>query len=238
MQDETLFIADLHLDSSHPEISKLFLGFLDTDARKSDALYILGDLFEVWLGDDDNNPEHRKVIKAIKQLTSQGTSVYIQHGNRDFLIGSRFESLTGCQLLPDPSVIELYGNRILLMHGDLLCTDDIDYQQFRQQVRDPDWIRKTLQLPLKKREQIAKNLRKQSQQHTQTKPEDIMDVNPDTVKQYMQDNNTPMLIHGHTHRPAIHELDNKTRRIVLGDWVTQGSVLRWNRDGYRLQSIR
>lgn len=238
MQDETLFIADLHLDSSHPEIGKLFLGFLDTDAGKSDALYILGDLFEVWLGDDDNNPQHRKVIDAIKQLTMQGTPVYIQHGNRDFLIGSRFESLTGCQLLPDPYVIELYGNRILLMHGDLLCTDDIDYQQFRQQVRDPDWIRKTLQLPLKKRAEIAKNLRQQSQQHIQAKPEDIMDVNPDTVKQYMQDNNTPILIHGHTHRPAIHELDNKTRRIVLGDWVTQGSVLRWNRDGYRLQSIR
>ena len=240
MQEETLFISDLHLDSGHPEIQLQLLKFIEQDAKGSDALYILGDLFEVWLGDDDDNTDHQQTINSLKQLHTQGTPVYIQHGNRDFLLGERFSQLSGCTILPDPCVIDLYGQQVLIMHGDLLCTDDVDYQGFRLQVRNPEWQAQFLQQPLTQRKQIAEGLRQQSRQETRAKTEKIMDVTQTTVDEYMQRFGVQTLIHAHTHRPDIHqwELDGSSRqRIVLGDWFTQGSVLRWNRNGYQLQTL-
>ena len=240
MQGETLFISDLHLDPELPEIQQQFIEFLNHDAKGSDALYILGDLFEVWLGDDDDNPHHLLTIDSLKQLSDQGTPVYIQHGNRDFLIGPQFEKLTGSTLLEDPYLIELHERKIMLMHGDLLCTDDVEYQAFREQVRNPAWQDQTLRLPLSQRRELARGLREQSRQKTQGKSEEIMDVNLSTVDQYMLDHGVTTLIHGHTHRPDIHEWnldDNIYTRIVLGDWYTQGSVLRWDDKAYRLESL-
>ena len=240
MQGETLFISDLHLDSGHPEIQQQLLEFIERGAKGSDALYILGDLFEVWLGDDDDNTDHQQTINSLKRLHTQGTPVYIQHGNRDFLLGERFSQLSGCTILPDPCVIDLYGQQVLIMHGDLLCTDDVDYQSFRRQVRNPEWQAQFLQQPLTQRKQIAAGLRQQSRQETRNKTEQIMDVSQTTVDEYMQRFDVQTLIHGHTHRPDIHqwELDGSSRqRIVLGDWFTQGSVLRWDRDGYQLQTL-
>jgi UDP-2,3-diacylglucosamine hydrolase len=240
MQEETLFISDLHLDSSHPEIQQQLLEFIEQDAKDSDALYILGDLFEVWLGDDDDNSDHHKTIDSLKRLHTQGTPVYLLHGNRDFLLGERFAQLSGCTILPDPSVIDLYGQQVLIMHGDLLCSDDVDYQAFRRQVRNPEWQAQFLQLPLTQRKQIAEDLRQKSQQETQAKTEQIMDVTQATVNEYMQLHDVQTLIHGHTHRPDIHQWDlggHSVQRIVLGDWYTQGSVLRWNKHGYQLQTL-
>lgn len=238
MQGETLFISDLHLDSEHPEIQQQFLQFIEQDAKGSDALYILGDLFEVWLGDDDDNPDNIIVIQKLKQLSDHGTPVYVQHGNRDFLLGKHFEAQSGAKLLPDPHVINLYSQRVIIMHGDLLCTDDIEYQKFRTMVRNPEWQAKTLQLSLAERQILAKNIRLQSQQQTQLKAEDIMDVNQHAVENTLSQHHCQLLIHGHTHRPAIHELkQQQSTRIVLGDWYAQGSVLRWNKNGYKLESL-
>jgi len=240
MQGETLFISDLHLDPEHPQIQQQFIEFLRQDARGSDALYILGDLFEAWLGDDDDNSHHRKTIDNIKQLSDQGTPVFIQHGNRDFLIGKPFEKMSGSTLLTDPFILDLYGQKVMLMHGDLLCSDDVEYQSFRQQVRNPEWQKQILQLPLDSRRELAKDLREKSRQQTQGKAEEIMDVTQSTVNRYMRDNHVHILIHGHTHRPKIHEwqLDGSiTKRIVLGDWYSQGSVLRWNKTGYQLEAL-
>ncbi len=240
MQGETLFISDLHLDSDQPEIQQQLLAFIEQDAKGSDALYILGDLFEVWLGDDDDNADHQRTIDALKQLHSDGTPVYILHGNRDFLLGEQFAQNAHCSILPDPSVIDLYGQQVMIMHGDLLCSDDVAYQAFRQQIRNPQWQAQFLQLPLAQRKQIAEDLRKKSQQETQGKTMDIMDVTQATVDDFMQQYAVHTLIHGHTHRPDIHtwtSKDERMQRIVLGDWYTQGSVLRWDRNEYHLQSL-
>jgi len=239
MQGETLFISDLHLDSAHPEIQQQFLQFIEQDAQGSDALYILGDLFEVWLGDDDDNPDNLVTIQKLKQLTELGTPVYVQHGNRDFLLGSEFETMSGATLLTDPKLINLYGQQALIMHGDLLCTDDIQYQQFRQMVRNPEWQAQTLSTSLDTRKELAKKIRSKSQQEMQEKTEDIMDVNQQTVDETLSKYDCHLLIHGHTHRPTIHNQGDprQATRIVLGDWYEQGSVLRWNKNGYNLESL-
>jgi len=240
MQGETLFISDLHLDSEHPEILQQFLTFLQQDAKGSDALYILGDLFEVWLGDDDDNSDNQVTIEALNDLRRSGTPIYLQHGNRDFLIGNHFEKNAGCTLLPDPCLIELYSEQVLIMHGDLLCTDDVDYQALRTQVRDPQWQQEILQLPLLARKQFARDLRQKSQQKTRYKSEEIMDVSQATVEQFMQDHDVKTLIHGHTHRPKKHQWVNKStpfQRIVLGDWYSQGSVLRCDKQGMHLETL-
>jgi len=239
MQGETLFISDLHLDTAYPDIQMQFLTFLRQDAAGSDALYILGDLFEVWLGDDDDNPQHQQTIAALNTL-SQQTPVFIQHGNRDFLLGDIFAKNCNATLLPDPAKIDLYGETVLIMHGDLLCTDDTDYQNFRKQVRNPAWQQQVLQQPLSQRRQLAQSLREKSNKSTQQKADDIMDVNEDTVHSYLNDASVHTLIHGHTHRPAIHEFmlkNKKAKRIVLGDWYDQGSVLRYSHDGFRLEVL-
>ncbi|MFZ5595144.1 MAG: UDP-2,3-diacylglucosamine diphosphatase [Pseudomonadota bacterium] len=224
----TLFISDLHLSTERPEMNELFLDFLDKEATKADALYILGDLFEVWIGDDASVAEHDRVVKGLLRLTTSGIPVYVMHGNRDFLMGRGFEQASGCQLIPDPTIINPYGTPTLLMHGDTLCTDDVEYQRFRAQVRDPRWQQQMLALPAEQRAAIAKKYRNESREQSRQKAEEIMDVNPQAVERALHEHGVYHLIHGHTHRPGIHDftLNGKpARRIVLGDWYERGSAL-------------
>jgi UDP-2,3-diacylglucosamine hydrolase len=236
----TLFISDLHLDAARPAITELFLSFLRTAAPQAQALYILGDLFEAWIGDDDPAPEHQTVIAALHELNAQGVALYFMHGNRDFLIGADFAAHSGSTLLTDPTLIDLYGTPTLLMHGDTLCTDDIDYQKFRRMVRDPHWQRDFLAKSLAVRRQMAQAARVESAAHTAGTAYEIMDASHDAVMDTLRTYQVTQLIHGHTHRPAMHdfELDGApARRIVLGDWYEQGSVLRCDADGCRLESL-
>lgn len=225
----TLFIADLHLCAQEPAITAGFLRFLQREAVHADALYILGDLFEAWIGDDDPEPLHAEIAAALKALQLAGTPCYFIHGNRDFLLGERFAQASGMILLPEQQVVELYGRRVLIMHGDTLCTDDRAYQEFRRKVHNT-WIQKLfLALPLRWRLKIAANMRARSQQTNQYKSEAIMDVNPQAVEQAMLRNNVHWLIHGHTHRPAIHPLALSTgqaQRAVLGAWHREGSMIK------------
>ena len=236
----TLFISDLHLSEENPQILQLFSNFLRNEAQQAETLYILGDLFEVWLGDDAIPAFAETVISDLRQLTQQGVPVYLMVGNRDFLLGERFAELTGTKLLPDPSVIDLYGTQTLLMHGDTLCTDDTDYQAFRQQVRNPAWQEMFLAKSIEERIAIGKQARVESKARTQEKSEEIMDANPNEIVHVMREHGVTRLIHGHTHRPAIHslQLNNQTaERIVLGDWYHQGSVLRVTQNSTELATI-
>lgn len=224
----TLFISDLHLSEDRPEIISKFLAFLDNLASQADALYILGDLFEVWIGDDAIPAAMSPVIDGLASVTAFGTPVYVMVGNRDFLLGEQFEKLTGCTIIEDPSTIDLYGEPTLILHGDTLCTDDEDYQQFRTMVRDPDWQSDFLSKSVEERAIIGKQARQESMARTKEKPEDIMDVNRETVIDFFKKYNVSQMIHGHTHRPAIHQLDidgRSVKRIVLGDWYDQASIL-------------
>jgi len=235
-----LFISDLHLDPERPAVTALFLGFLATRARAADALYILGDLFEAWIGDDDEMPLNLEVIRGIRACVAAGTPVYVMHGNRDFLLGERFAVQSHASLLPDPACIELYGTPTLLMHGDLLCTDDTEYLKFRKMVRDGSWQSELLAKPLAVRREMAAEMRRESRETNAGKPESIMDVNPAAVRDIMTQHGVTRLIHGHTHRPGVHELQvggQPARRYVLGDWYAQGSLLECNRDGCRLQTL-
>jgi UDP-2,3-diacylglucosamine hydrolase len=236
----TLFISDLHLDPARPDITSQALEFLATETRGVDALYILGDLFEAWVGDDDPEPEKRRVIAALKTLTDAGLPCFFMHGNRDFLVGEGFAAASGCTLLADPTVIELYGTRLLLMHGDTLCTDDHEYQAFRQMVRNPAWQQLMLAKPLQERLMLAKHLRETSAASMAGKSMEIMDVNQGAVADAMRSQGVYTLLHGHTHRPAVHrfEVDGQVAvRIVLGDWYTQGSAVFWDADGFDLRSL-
>ncbi len=237
----SLFISDLHLCQSRPAITSQFLEFLDNSARHADALYILGDFFEYWAGDDDlEDPAHQAVLNGLSRLHQHGISIYLMHGNRDFLLGSLFSEKTGVQLLADPTVISLYSQQILLTHGDALCTDDIAYQDFRAQVRQPAWQQQFLQLPLQARKAQIEALRQRSELEKSHKSESIMDVNADAVAQLLKEYDyPPILIHGHTHRPAKHMIhidDHITERWVLGDWYEQGSCLKVDAKGC-IQSI-
>ena len=225
----TLFISDLHLTEERPEIITLFRTFLREEATQADALYILGDLFEAWLGDDAVLPSIQPVLDELSALTKNNVPVFVMVGNRDFLLGEQFEKMTGCKLLPDPSVINLYGTDTLLMHGDTLCTDDVDYQAFRKQVRNPAWQSAVLAKTIDERIAMAREARAESKTRTQEKSEDIMDVNAEAVNEAFREHGISRLIHGHTHRPAIHQLtvdEKMVTRIVLGDWYDQSSVLR------------
>ena len=236
----TLFISDLHLEPTRPAITALFLDFLERRARRAEALYILGDLFEAWIGDDDDAEPGGTVATALRTLTDQGIPTYFLHGNRDFLLGERFAAASGIQLLPESVVIELAGESVLLLHGDTLCTDDVEYQAFRAQVRDPVWRARTLALPLAQRRALAGQLRETSRRATRQKAADITDVNPTAVDRALRAHGVRRLIHGHTHRPAIHDwtLDGQSaRRAVLGDWHDQGSVLVCDAAGWRLESL-
>ncbi len=236
----TLFISDLHLSGERPQLIEQFVKLTRNQARAAEALYILGDLFEAWLGDDAVLPEMATVIKALKTLTENGVPVYVMAGNRDFLMGQGFEAMSGVKLIDDPTIIDLYGTPTLLMHGDTLCTDDVIYQQVRSQVRDPAWISAALAMSLEERIATAQKMRAQSQAHTQDSAEEIMDVNADAVTEALRQYGVTRLIHGHTHRPATHSLQvngQTATRIVLGDWYQQASLLHCNESGCELVSI-
>lgn len=237
----TLFISDLHLCASRPQINEIFFAFLAKQAILAESLYILGDLFEYWAGDDDiGNSFHTDIIKSFSDLTAAGVNLYLMHGNRDFLMGERFSKACGATLLNDPTLIDLYGKSTLLTHGDTLCTDDIDYQNFRQQVRNIDWQTQFLSQPLSARKAAIEKIREQSEQQKKIKSADIMDVNNDAVKELLRQYHYPTLIHGHTHRPAkhIHNVDGKVcERWVLSDWYEQGQYLYCDADAIRSISL-
>ena len=238
----TLFISDLHLGAGTPEATAALLGFLKATAPAADALYVLGDLFEYWIGDDAvEQTFEREVADAFRALAASGVPVYFMHGNRDFLVGERFARASGMTILRDPTLINLYGTPTLLMHGDTLCTDDVEYQRFRARTRNPvlQWL--FLALPLALRVRIALKLRGKSRQAKQVKDMAIMDVTPGTVEAVLRDHGHPRLIHGHTHRPARHEhrVDGRSsERWVLADWYEHGSYLRCDASGCSPRPIR
>jgi UDP-2,3-diacylglucosamine hydrolase len=228
----TLFISDLHLDEARPQIVELFAQFLAGEARQANALYILGDLFESWVGDDDDSALAQNIATALHGVHDSGVPVFFMHGNRDFLLGADYAARAGMTLLADPTVVDLGGERTLLMHGDTLCSDDVDYQKFRTLVHDSDWQRQFLAKPLVERRAFAAQARGESRKHTSTARAEIMDVNPAAVEATMRNHGVHRLIHGHTHRPATHQLNldgRDAKRIVLGDWYEQSSVLRIER---------
>lgn len=233
----TLFIADLHLQTEEPAITAGFLRFLRGEALSADALYILGDLFEAWIGDDDPNPLHREMAAAIKALVESGVPCFFIHGNRDFLIGKGFARESGMTLLPEEKVLDLYGRKVLIMHGDTLCTDDTGYQAFRTKVHTP-WIQTLfLALPLFIRNRIAAKMRAGSKAANSSKSMTIMDVNPQAVIDVMEKHRVQWLIHGHTHRPDVHSLTangEPAHRVVLGAWHTEGSMVKVTPDGVEL----
>lgn len=233
----TLFIADLHLQTEEPAITAGFLRFLQGEARHADALYILGDLFEAWIGDDDPNPLHREIAIAIKALVDSGVPCFFVHGNRDFLLGKRYARDCGMTLLAEETVLDLYGRNILIMHGDTLCTDDTGYLAFRAKVHTP-WIQTLfLALPLFIRSRIAAKMRAGSKAANSSKSMTIMDVNPQAVVSVMAKHQVQWLIHGHTHRPYMHDLtvnDKPAHRVVLGAWHTEGSMIKVTPDGVEL----
>lgn len=231
-----LLISDLHLEQGRPDISRAFLHFLKTRAVQAQALYILGDFFEVWIGDDAISPFQRSIAQALRQLSDSGTRIYLMHGNRDFLLGRAFCREAGCTLLPDPSVIDLAGEKVLLMHGDSLCTRDTSYMKLRRWLRNPLSLFILRNLPLATRQKLARKLRNESQAQTRMKANEIVDVTPDEVLRLMAEHGVRTLIHGHTHRPATHQLQvngQTAQRIVLGDWDKQGWALQIDAQGYQ-----
>lgn len=236
----TLFISDLHIDASRPAITEQFLDFLATEAARADALYILGDLFESWIGDDAPDADQTRAITGLRKLTNDGVPCFVMHGNRDFLLGERFCALSGASLLPDPILLTLHGQAVIVMHGDALCTDDHSYQRLRATVRDAGWQRRFLALKLAQRRALADAARDGSRAHTAAAGHAITDVNEDSVATVLRRSGRQLLLHGHTHRPAVHEFRVDGRpctRIVLGDWYDQGSVLRWDTGGFALESL-
>ncbi len=236
----TLFISDLHIDVNRPPITAQFLEFLRGEAAHADALYILGDLFESWVGDDAADAAQRATIEGLRTLTSSGVPCFVMHGNRDFLLGERFCALSGVQILPDPVMLTLYGQPVLVMHGDALCTDDRSYQVLRATVRDAQWQTQFLALEIEQRLALANTARDGSRAHTASVTYAITDVNDASVASVIRNSGVPILLHGHTHRPAIHRISVDgipCTRIVLGDWYEQGSVLRWDENGYALASL-
>lgn len=221
-----LFISDLHLQEAHPRTAEAFFRFLAERAVEAEQLYLLGDIFEYWAGDDDlAEPFHQRVIAALRAVAGRGVAVYWLAGNRDFLVGSGLAQAAGLQLLQEPHVIESAGRRIALVHGDAQCTLDLKYMAFRAQVRDPAWQQQFLALPLAQRKAIIAGLREGSREAHTTKSYEIMDVTPDAVAQVFAATRADVLIHGHTHRPALHQVDGKLR-YVLPDWELDAQPLR------------
>ena len=240
MAGNTLFVSDLHLDAERPATTRQFVDFLEGEARAADRLFILGDLFEAWIGDDDDDPNLAPILEALAGLHGAGVPCAIMHGNRDFLIGERFCAATGCRLLGDFEKVDLYGRNVLLTHGDLLCTDDTRYMSLRATLRDLQWQRDFLSKPLAERRRIAADMRRMSATEIAAKTEDIMDVNQATVEKTMREFDVELLLHGHTHRPGVHRfaLDGgEAVRIVLGAWYEHGSVVRWNAAGFLLETL-
>jgi UDP-2,3-diacylglucosamine hydrolase len=237
----TLFISDLHLTAERPAINELFFDFLEHEARRARVLYILGDFFEYWIGDDAlDQAEYQPIARSLRAVVEAGTPVKIMRGNRDFLLGERFEREIGCALIGDPSVIDLYGTPVLLMHGDTLCTGDVDYLAFRKMTRADGWQRDFLAKPAPERDAIARGHRELSRQSTAQKAPEIMDVTQAAVVAALRQHGVRHLIHGHTHRPAQHVFDldgAPAARTVLGDWYQHGSVLRVTPRGQTLERL-
>jgi len=236
----TLFISDLHLDDRRPETTAQLQSFIQEEAAAADALYILGDLFEYWLGDDVPSQSSMAVAEAVSRISANGVPCYFMHGNRDFLLKEAYAKQAGMELLPEEHVVDLYGERVLLMHGDSLCTDDVAYQQLRTIVRNPAWQQDTLSKTPQERLQMAMQLREASAEHKGNEAMSIMDVNQGEVIRAFERHDVLRMIHGHTHRPATHDLEvngQSAQRIVLGDWYTQGSVLRVQDGHYELSSL-
>lgn len=232
-----LLISDLHLEQERPDISRAFLHFLETRAPQAEALYILGDFFEVWIGDDAMTSFQRSIAQALRQLSDSGTRIYLMHGNRDFMLGKVFCREAGCTLLSDPSLVELGGEKVLLMHGDSLCTQDAAYMRLRRWLRNPLSLLILRNLPLATRRKLARKLRNESRAQTRMKASDIVDVTLAEVPRVMAAHGVRTLIHGHTHRPAIHPLQvagQPARRIVLGDWDSQGWALQIDGQDWQL----
>lgn len=241
----TLFISDLHLSGERPAINQRFFDFLREQAARAGALYVLGDLFEYWIGDEeldaaDGDPLAREVAEGFAALARKGVAVCLMHGNRDFLIGKRFCEASGARLLQDPAVEKIGGARTLLMHGDTLCTDDLDYQAWRRTARSREWQREFLAKSLPERRKLLQALRAKSKEVVGAKPAEIMDVNQDTVREALRTHGLTRLVHGHTHRPARHALEVDGRlceRWVLPDWYERGGYLALDDTGPRLVSF-
>jgi len=235
-----LFVSDLHLEAAAPQAIDAFVGLLGGEAREAAAVYILGDLFESWVGDDDPDPARDRVCRAIAALTATGVPVFVMHGNRDFLYGAGFESRTGATVLPDPCVATLFGRRVLLTHGDLLCTGDAAYQELRSTVRAVSFRERVLALPLEARQTLADAARAGSKAHVAAQRAEIMDVTPDAVVAAFRATGTRVMVHGHTHRPAEHQLDvdgEPALRVVLDAWYEGGSVLTLDASGFARRAI-
>jgi UDP-2,3-diacylglucosamine hydrolase len=235
-----LFVSDVHLDAERPDATEQFLAFLDAEASRAAALYILGDLFEAWVGDDDRATNNERVCRALRVLADSGVACFALHGNRDFLLGAGFSARSGCRLLADPVVAQLHGERVLLTHGDALCTDDHSYQELRSIVRRDRWQRRFLALPRAHREVLADEARAGSRRHTTRTVPYIMDVNAAAVAAAFRATRTRRMIHGHTHRPGVHSLEvdgESAARIVLGAWYEQGSYLSCEGGQYELRSL-
>jgi len=230
----TLFISDLHLEADRPDIADQFLRFLETEALNADALYILGDLFEFWIGDDDPNEHYAWVKQGLRKLTKKDIPVFFMHGNRDFMIGNDFATDTAITILADPHIVEIHGEKVLLSHGDIYCTDDVEYQAVRKMTRDPQWQAMMLTKSVEERQAFGEQARAASIAQRGNINEDITDVNQDAIESAFRDADVTLMLHGHTHRPAVHDLTidgQPTKRIVLGDWFDHGSVVRWDADG-------
>ena len=237
---ETLFISDLHLSDERPDITDQFLDFLSSSTAHADGLYILGDLFEAWIGDDAMSAVAQAVSVKLKSLRDEGLETAFLHGNRDFLLGKDFATRAGLDLLVGPTVLDLYGRSVLVAHGDEYCVDDHEYMAFRSLVRDPDWQATFLRKPIAERIAIAKQARAASKTQTATKAADIMDVNPAAVEQALVGAGVRILLHGHTHRPNVHDFEvagEPAQRIVLGDWYEQGSLVRFSSNGFELETL-
>lgn len=236
----TYFIADLHLTQERSDITDCFLSFLHHEAPKAETLYILGDFFEYWIGDDDDNPFVLDIANELKALADTGTKIFFIVGNRDFLIGKKYAKKAGMTLLPDTQVIDLYGTPTLIMHGDSLCTRDVQYQKFRKKSRSWWWQFIIKSLPLKTRRKLASDHRKKAELRGPSQDQEIMDVTPAEVVKELEQVNSQLMIHGHTHRPAVHQLQANGKaatRIVLGDWYEQGAWLKVTPEGFKLLNV-
>ena len=236
----TLFVADLHLSPERPAVTRAFCDFLEKDATAADALFILGDLFEGWIGDDDPTEPAAAITRALADLGDHKTRLFVQHGDRDFLLGRRFARATGATLLPDRQVVDVYGTHVLLMHGDQLCTSDTGNRSKRRRMRNPLYKWALAHLPMSKRQAIAAAWRAQSIAANTNDPAHIADVTPEEIGHMLHDYGVRTLIHGHTHRPGRHEVEvdgEKAERIVLGYWDDHGWVVRASREGFELESF-
>jgi UDP-2,3-diacylglucosamine hydrolase len=234
----TLFISDLHLHAAEPAAVQAFYDFLNERALGAKALYILGDFFDAWIGDDDDEPLGHEVAAKLRELANNGVDIYLMPGNRDFVLGDVFAARAGATMLTDPTVIDLYGQTTVLLHGDSLCTRDQAYMALRAQLRSPEWQAQALAQPLQVRRAMAEQLRAKSKTMNSSKPEDIMDVTPEAVIELLRENNASLMIHGHTHRPERHPLTvdkQPAERIVLGDWHDNAWCLVANEDALTLE---